>query len=97
VDRRLQGAEVQQIRGLPRKLGFRTLVTVSPRHRQVYLYTRSFLAALDTALDWNRSWFLLISTSCSSRVSRVSSFLAILVCGRPLGFRCWLRTGRVSF
>jgi hypothetical protein len=50
VDRRLRGAEVQQIRGLPRKLGFRTLVTVSPRHRQFYLYTRSFLAALDTAL-----------------------------------------------
>ena len=50
VDRRLSVAEIQQIRRFPGKLGFRTLLIVSPRHRQLHRYTRYFLASLETVL-----------------------------------------------
>jgi hypothetical protein len=50
VDRKLRETEIQQIRRIPKTLGVRTLLAVSPRHRQLHLYTRAFLAALDIPL-----------------------------------------------
>lgn len=50
VDRRLRASEIRQMQRFPKQLGFRFLLVVSPRHRQMHRYTRSFLAALESVL-----------------------------------------------
>lgn len=50
VDQRLRSSEVQMIRGFPRQLGFRSLIFVSPRHRQLYRYNRLHLSTLRALL-----------------------------------------------
>ena len=51
VDRRLRAAEIQQIRRAPRTLGYKALLVISPRHRQLHRYARAFLAALQPAIE----------------------------------------------
>jgi predicted NACHT family NTPase len=50
VDRRLRESEVGRIRRLPGEVGHRSLLFVSPTHRQFHSYTRAFLAKLEGVL-----------------------------------------------
>jgi NACHT domain len=51
VDRRLRAAEIQQIRRAPRTLGYKAILLISPRHRQLHRYVRAFLAALQPVIE----------------------------------------------
>jgi NACHT domain len=47
VERRLRASEVHAVRALPRRAGVLVILFFSPRRRQLYQYTRTFLQRLD--------------------------------------------------
>jgi hypothetical protein len=50
VDRRLRASELNHIRSFPRRFGYRVLLIVPTRHRQLHRYTQTFLSALQSKL-----------------------------------------------